>query len=197
MPKLTVPKIKFDQQPVLREKVFFFIALAGLLMLFVNVFWEPLGIKLTKVRAELKNATLEVDTLTRLIESTKMQLRIAQSIPKREVEVDARIQQMLERKVVDPLSEVHSVVGMISGRKFSRGTKIDDVDIGTMVEKSNYWMVPIRIQISSRYGGIRRFFTTLEKMHRPVVVDRFDLREGQEDGKIEGSIDIVLYIVKH
>jgi Tfp pilus assembly protein PilO len=196
MAKLTIPKINFDQQPVLREKVFFFIALSGLLVLFVNLFWGPLSLKFAKVRTDYTNVKVEVDMLTRLIESTRTQLRVAQSIPKREVEVDDHIKKMLERKVVDPLSDVHSTVAIISGRKFARGTKIEDVKIGTMVEKDDYWMVPITIQLASRYGGVRSFFSALEKMDRPVVVDRFDLREGQDEGMIEGSIDIVLYIVK-
>jgi len=196
MRKLKMPKISLDQQPNVREKIFFLIAMAGLLLLFVNTLWEPISMKMNTTRQELVNVRLESDTIKRLVESTKSQLRVQQSVPKRRVKVDEKVKKMLERKIVDPLSEVHSVMGIISSKKFSGKVKIDDVNIGEMEEKDNYWMVPISLQVTSRYGGMRSFFGALEKIDRPIVVQNFDLRESSEGRLIKGSIDVVLYIVK-
>ncbi len=196
MIKLKVPKIHLDQQPSMREKIFFALALGGLLLLFVNVAWTPQAEKIEKARTEMGNLRIERDGLKRLIDATKSQLRIQRDVPKGQTEVDEKVKRILARTVVDPLSEVHDVVGKITSRRFARGVKIEDVDVGEMSDSESYQMIPIAIDVVGRYGGILHFFQSLEKMERPLVVNRFTLKEGEEEGRIEGRVDVELYIIK-
>ncbi|MFH1830838.1 MAG: type 4a pilus biogenesis protein PilO [Pseudomonadota bacterium] len=196
MHKLRISKFSLDQEPSLREKFFFVIVLGGLMLLFVNVFWEPQADRIKTERSELNNIKLEVDALQRLIDSTKTQLALQKKAPQKELEVDQKVKSMLERKVVDPLAEVHATVGLLSSRRFSRKVKVEDITIGDIVEKENYLMVPISIQLYGRYGGMQGYFKALERIDRMLLIKSFNLRAGEEDGTVKALLDVELYMVK-
>ena len=196
MRKLKLPTVSLDQPMNAREKIFSAIIMVVLLILFMNLFWTPQSATIEAQRSDLENVRMEMDAIKRLIDSAKNQLMIQREFPKKKKKADEKVERMMDRTVVDPLSEIHSTIGLLSSRRFSRKVEVEDVNIGDTVEREEYSEVPIYVQLSARYGGLIQFFGKLENIDRPMVVKGFELDEGGDEGIIEGSIDVVLFIVK-
>jgi Tfp pilus assembly protein PilO len=196
MSKLKLPDIKLGQSMNVREKIFSGIIAVVILIFFINLFWTPQSEMIEVERSALENVEMEMDAIKRLIDSAKSQMSIQRSVPQRKARVDEKVKRLLERKVVDPLSEIHSTVGYLSSKKFSRSVKVDDVNIGEMAERDNYYAVPIHIELTSRYGALVQYFAKLENINRPLVIKGFDLDRGGEEGIIDCAVDVELYIVK-
>jgi len=190
--------MNLEQEPSFREKIYFAAVLGGLMLLFVNVFWEPQAEKIKTERSTLNGIKLEVDAVKLLIDFTKNQLAMQQmEAPKQQIEINEKVKRVLERKVVDPQADIHSTVGLLAGKRFSRKVKIDDISIGNALEKETYSMVPMTIQLRGRYGNIQSYFIALERIDRPLVVKRFTFRDDKDNtGLIKATLDIELYIVK-
>lgn len=199
MAKLAMRKLNLDQALSGREKLFFVIAAAGVLLFFVNWLLSPIGSKITMQKAEMKNIEIQVDGLQKLIEGLKTQGVSQAPEPRKEMPLDDRTKRMLDRKVIDPLTEVHSTVELLNNRRVAKGVKIDDIKVGNMVEKDAYSMVPLSINFEGRYGAVQGYFSSLEGFDRPLFVRRFQLKSVQETGgggAVNASAEVDLYIVK-
>ena len=195
--KIETLKTRLDQRVTAREKVFFVVTLIGLLILFINVFWQPQLEIIKAGRKDLVGLEQQADALSGLIEATKRQLLMEQSVPKEEMKLDERTKKMLERRVVDPLSEIHASVGLLSSRRLSRSVKVDDVDIGQMVEQENYSVVPISLHLKGRFGAIQNYFSSLKNLDRPLIVKTFRLSGNAASvGMVDVSVDLELFISK-
>jgi len=189
--------MRLDQRLTLREKVFFVAALIGLLILFINMIWTPQGEVIKRRKKEINGVEQQAQAIEGLIETTKQQIAIEQSVPKEEVKIDEHTKKMLERKVVDPLAEIHSTVGLLSSRRVARGIKVDDIDIGEMVSQETYSVVPLSLHVRGRFGAIQGYIANLKKLNRPIVVKSFRLiREVGSAGMVDLSADMELFMPK-
>lgn len=195
MASLRLPKVSWDQEPTMREKLFFGIAIVGLLFFFLNAFWTPGADKISARKIEVKSVQGQIDAMRKLLESTQQQL-VSQNVERKPLPPsDDRVRKLVERRVIDPVEEVHNVVALLSSRKLSRGSKVDDVSVGQTIEKETYSMVPISIRLSGRYGAIQSYFESLEQAEMPIVVRRFTLN-ADVGGIVTAAIEVELYIVK-
>ncbi len=198
MTKLKLPKFNLDQELTLREKVFFALAIIGLLIFFWNTVLDPLSLRLASRLQEEKNLNGQIEGLKKLIDGTRMQLNIQSKFAHEAEQLDEKTKRMLERKVVDPLSEIHSTVSILSSRNTAKGVRINDVHVGDIVDNKTYSVVPLSIDLSARYGAVQTFFSTLENLDRPFAVRRFNLKRGEDVSGpyVKASIDADLYIIK-
>ena len=197
-PKIETSKARLDQRVTMREKVFFVVALIGTLVLFVNMLWQPQMEVMKNDRKNLKGLEQQVNMLSGLIEATKRQLLMEQGMPKEEgMKLDERTKKMLERRVVDPLSEVHATIGILGSRRFSRSVKVGDVDVGEMVERESYSVVPISLRLRGRFGAVQNYFSSIKNLNRPVVIKTFQFsRDAASVGMVYVSADLELFIPK-
>ena len=195
MLKMHFPKLSLDQEPTGREKIFFAVAVIGLFVLFLNLLWSPIANKVAAGKVDLNNMTVQTEGMRKLIETTKQALTVQTLEKNQGAPVNDVVRRILDRKVVDPLEEIHNVVALLGSRKLSRNTKIDDVSVGQTVEKDNYSMVPISVRLTGRYGAIQGYFTAIEGSEMPLLIRRFTL-SADAGGSISASIDVELYIIK-
>jgi len=196
--KTEMAKMRLDQPPTLRERVFFVVVMGGLLLIFVNIYWTPQSKVIEKRRSEARDLIQQVEALQAMIETTRLQLTMEQTRPQKELNLDERTKKMLERKVVDPLSEIHNTVNQLSSRRLAQGVVVDNIDIGDKVERETYILVPLSMHLTARYGSIQGYITAVKNLNRPIVVRKFNLsRSAGGGGQIEMTVDMELYIPKN
>jgi len=195
--KLDMPKMKMDQRVTGREKLFFVAALVGMLIMFVNLAWTPQAAEIVNLKNQATEVGQQIDALEQLIESTQQQLAIEQSAPKKEVKLDEYTRKLLERRVVDPLAEIHQTIGQLTSRRIARGVKVDDVEVGDTIDQEAYSVVPLVLHVRGRYGAVLNYLAALKTIGRPLIVKQFRLsREGGKVGKIDVTADMELFISK-
>lgn len=199
MRSLRLPKVSLDQEPTLREKLFFGVAAVGVFVLFLNLFWSPLADRIGLKKTERQNIAVQLDGLQKLVDASRQHLgaqaKKVQGGPQGAA-ADPYVQRLLERKVLDPLDEVHKVVGLLGSRKLARNVKVDDVSIGEEVQKGNYTMVPLSVRLTARYGALQPYVAALEHADFPLLVRRFTLTANPGEGNISATFEVELYIIR-
>jgi Tfp pilus assembly protein PilO len=196
MAKLGMQKISLDQELSLREKFFFAIVLVGIFILFLNVLWEPQATRLQVERASYVSLKGQVDALQQLIDATKGLYAKQAGDKKGAAAVSAAVKRILEHRVVDPTTETHDVVNYLSGRGIARNVTVQDVKVGSPVEKLTYTMVPITLTVSGRFGAIMGFFASIERLDKPVIVRRFSMDRSAKGQGIDVGVELEQYLVK-
>ena len=195
--KLQMPKVNLDQELSLREKVFLVAVLVGVLLLFLNVLWEPLSTRMDAERATFVALEGQVSSLEQLIDATRGLFAAQEGGKKEEAKVDERVKRFLEKKVLDPTEATHDAVTYLGSRELSRGLTIRDIKVDPASEKTSYTMVPISLHAVGRYGAILSYFSSLEKLDRPIVVRRFTVSKAAEQGgSIDARLEAELYLPK-
>ncbi len=199
MRSLRLSKVSLDQEPTLREKLFFGVAAVGVFALFLNLFWSPLADRISLRKTERQNVQVQIDGLQKLVDASKEHLGAQAKKPEKAPKgapVDAHVQRMMDRRVLDPLDEVHKVVALLGSRKVARNVKVDDVSVGEEVEKGSYTMVPISVRLTARYGALQPYVAALEHAEFPLVVRRFTLTSNPGGGTISAMFEVELYIIR-
>lgn len=196
--KVDIPKMRLEQRLTVRERIFFIVVLIGVLMLFVNYVWKPRSEIIKQRKTEIKEIEQQASALESLVESTKQQLFVEQSAPNNAPKLDEHIKKMLERKVIDPLSEIHTTVSMLSGRKLAQGVKVNDVEIGDQVDHETYVSVPISLNVTARFGSLQTYNGALRRLNRPIIVRKLNInRSASGAGLIDVSMELELFIPKN
>lgn len=200
MLNLRLPKVSLDQEPTVREKLFFAVAAVGVFALFLNLFWSPLADRISAKKAEKQNIAVQLDGLRKLVEASKQHLGVQAPKPESGPQgavADRHVQRLLERKVLDPLDEVHKVVALLGSRKLAHNVKVDDVSVGEEVRKNDYTMVPLSVRLTARYGALQPYVAALEHAELPIVVRRFTLTAIPGGSGINATFEVELYIIRH
>jgi len=196
--KIGLPKIKLDQDMVLRERMFFAAALAGLAFFFFTNFWTPLSERVGSLRAELNNLEVQAVALEKLLELTREKLSQASAAKEEKgPEIDDRIRKILERRVTDITEEVNSTVDKLGSRHTARRVKVGKVNVGDRIEMPGYIVVPIDVELQGPYTGIQNFMEKVEDLDRPVVIRSFEMKlDSTSPGQLMSSLRIELYIAR-
>jgi Tfp pilus assembly protein PilO len=195
MTKPRMKKLNLEQEATLREKAIFAAAVVGLLILFISNLWSPMSAGFDEKRAEVAKVKTEVDSLQALLDAAKAQIAARASVASQPQKVDERVEKMLKQRYIDPLSEVHAAVALLSSRKVARRLKLENVSVGDTVDKNSYSIVPITFEFTGVYGAIQTFISAIENAEKPVLVRRFDLKQ-EGSGQISGTIEVELYVIK-
>ncbi len=196
--KVDVSKMRLEQRLTMRERIFFVVVLIGVMMLFVNYVWKPRSEIIKQKKMEIKEIEQQSSALESLVESTKQQLFVEQSAPNKAPKLDEHIKKMLERKIVDPLSEIHTTVSILSGRKLARGVNVNDVEIGDKVDHETYVSVPISLNVTARFGSLQAYNNALRRLNRPIIVKKLNInRSASGSGLIDVSMELELFIPKN
>ncbi|MFH0799341.1 MAG: type 4a pilus biogenesis protein PilO [Pseudomonadota bacterium] len=193
-----MPKIKLDQEPVLREKVLFAAVLLGIFIIFSNYLWSPHVKKTKLLGSELAGLEQQADAVKKLIDATQTQLSKRQSEPKASPKGDARAKGVLERRVSDPSEEINSVVGMMATGLLAKRVKIKNVTVGNRIDKATYLVVPVGIDFAGQYSSIQNYMEAIEAIDRPLVVKSIGVKSDKDShSNLNTILSIELYIVKH
>lgn len=197
MAKIAMGKINWDQEPVLREKLFFGLALLALLYLFLSYFWTPLSDRVDLARGEAKGVSVQTDGLRKLIDLTKEQMTKISGEPKQKAAVDERVKRILARRVGSVTDEINATVDLLASRNFARRVKVRRVDMGERAETPNYIAVPLMIELEGPFTGIQGYLDAMERLERPIVVQKFSIQPDKErTSSLVTAIDAELYIPK-
>lgn len=190
-------KINWDQEPALREKVFFGVALVALLYLFASSLWAPLSDRVSAVRAEARGIGPQAEGIRKLIDMTREQMTKVHREPKAEEAVDGRVQRILARRVGSVADEINTTVDLLASRNFARRVQVRRVDLGERTEKPSYVVVPLMIELEGPYTGIQGYLEAMDRLERPIVVQKFTMQPDQgRAGSLVTAIDAALYVPK-
>lgn len=198
MAKMGLPKIKLDQEPSSRERIFFGLALVGLAFFFLNVLWTPSSDEVARIRAEKNNLKVQSEAIQKLVELTKEKLAQA-SATKQEKgpQIDEGLQKLLERRVTDIAEEVNSTVDRLGSRQVARRVKVSRVNVGDRIEMPGYLLVPIEVDLRGPYTGIQNFMEAVEGLDRPVAIRSFEMKLDHENpGQLAAALNVELYIAR-
>ena len=192
-------KIKWDQEPTLREKFFFIIVIVGILIFFYNTLWEPRAKKLREVSSQVDILTDQAAAIGKLIEATQLQIAKGKTEPgsKAEPEMDVRVKNILERRVVDPIEEVNNTAAMLQDGAIRMRLNVKKMDVGDKIEKGSYSVVPISAEIYGPYLSVINYLDKLESIDRPIVVKSFKMQSDKSTlGNLDLSMEVNLYFAK-
>ncbi len=197
MAKLSLPKIKLDQEPSIRERIFFGAALVGLFLLFVNTFWTPTSEAMSRLRLEKKSLTIQAQAMEKLIQAARDQMARRPVKAEGVSKVDERVQKIIERRVVDMAEEINSTVDALGSRKVAKRVKVKKIGIGDRVDMPGYTVIPISLELQGPYTGVQTFMESVESIERPVVIQSFDMGlDKEKPGELNATLNVDLYIAK-
>lgn len=195
--KLALPRIKLDQEPSIRERIIYVVALAGVAIFFMNTFWSPMTKNVARIQSEKKNLVQQVDAFQKLIDTTKTQLMQTKAETKKEPEIDEHVQKILDRKIADPTEEMNATVDQLGGRTVAKRIKVKKIDLGVRTDMKGYSVAPITIDILGPYTAVQYYLEAIEGMDRAVVVRSIDIKRPPESQQeLETSLVVDLYIPK-
>lgn len=197
MMQFKFPKMKLDQEPTMRERIFFGVVLLGIFFLFANFFWTPRMQGIKAAKSDLMGVTQQIDALQKLIDAIESQLTKKTEAPKDEPKMDEQVRKILERRVSDPADEINSTVDLLGSRQMVGRLKVKNITIGDRVERKTYSVVPLSVELEGSYTGIQGYLHAIENLERPMAVGSFDLASDREMmGLIVSKIEVELYLPK-
>lgn len=198
MPKLGVGNVSLNREPSAREKVFFFVVVAIMLILFLDSLWKPETKKIIILKTQLNSIEMQRESAKRLIDATHTQIEKTKTEPKQHLETDDFVKKVLEREVVDETDEMNSIADLLGSKKLTRKVTVSKVEIGSRTDTQNYIEVPITVQFEGRYSGVRDYFKAVEALERAVIIDSFKIvRNKEKTSLLEVTLEIMFYMPKN
>lgn len=194
---MALHKIKWEQEPGLREKVFFGALLVASLYFFAATLWMPLSDRVRAVREEGRNLEGQADGIQKLLDLTREQMAKMAEQDQKPSSVSGWTKKVLERRVSDVHGEVNKTIDLLAHRGFSRRIKVRRVDTGDRTETPNYTMVPFQIEIDGPYTGVQSYLEAVERLERAIVVRKLAMRVDEaRAGSLVTTVDAELYVAK-
>lgn len=192
-----IPRIKLDQETTRRERVFFAVAVVGILIFFHSALWSPRTEALKARRAELKSIQVQTDAMRKLVETTRAQIGRLGGELKKEGRVDERVEKMMELRAVDPAEEINTTADLLSHRTIARRVQVRGVTVGARADKANYTVVPMTVEFTGPFTGVEGYLRTIENLDRPLAVKSFEMRADKgAPGVLNTTMEVELYIPK-
>lgn len=189
--------INLDAKPSSREKVLFGFALIGVLIVISNYIWAPQSKVTGGIKQEIANLDQQVDATKTLIQATDTQLQQLSQAPQGSAQLDTQMNEMLNRRVVDPTDEANTTMDLLSSRQNTRRVDIKNISLGTQTEGKDYNTIPITVEVNGRFSGIQNYIEMIEKLPRPLVVRAIDMKTSPEAaGVLVTTLKLDLLILK-
>lgn len=195
--KFHFTKVDLNQEPTLREKALFVVAMLGVFVLFLNYLWVPQAKRIRTLRIDLRGVNMQAEAVGKLVDATRTQLAKQKGQMPAEPQQEDLTKRILERRVLDPADEINSTIDLLGSRRLVRRLKIKGVDLGDRIEKDAYTIVPMAVRIEGRYAAVQAYLSALERVERPLVVRSFDIKSVQNaPGILDTVVNVNLFIVK-
>ncbi len=186
-----------NKEPVLREKILFVAALLCIFVLFYNFVIGTTSQKIIGLRKDLKGIQSEAGSIKQLIRVTESQLSKQTNSKPKKIEVNSRIQKIIDRRVVDQTEEINDTVHLLNSRDIARRVQIKEVSPGEYIDAGKFTIVPITVVLEGRYSGVSGYMSSLENIARPTIIRAVSLETLPETpGVLKASLLVYLYMVK-
>jgi len=186
-----------NKEPVFREKILFVAALLCIFVLFYNFVVGATSQKIVGLRKDLKGIQSEAGSIKQLIRVTESQLSKQTNSKPKKIEVNSRIQKIINRRVVDQTEEINDTVHLLNSRDIARRVQIEEVSPGEHIDAGKFIIVPITVVLEGRYSGVSGYMSSLENIARPAIIRAVSLETLPETpGVLRASLLVYLYMVK-
>ncbi len=188
--------MNLNKTPSLREKVMFVGVLLTVLYLFYDYFWTTLDVKIIQAKSRFDTTHEMVKKVEDQIDLLTKQIQVSQTAGKKHTNLAENVKQILKRRIVDINDEINATIQELGSANFSKSIQIKQIKMGRKVEEKNYLKVPIVIDLTGRYTAIRRYFESIEKMLRPVIIDTFSIEKNGMSKLLSVNMKLTLYLPK-
>ena len=154
-----------------REKILFFLTVGAILYAAVFLLYLPKAAERRQLHAEKTALEQEVKTLSLTLPTLAQ--KIDEDGPRSSSETGALFLALSD----DSLSKV---LEEIAHAARSRDVQLLDLRPGVIEKRDTYDVLPIQLKTRSRFHNFDRYLATLEKLPRPVIVDRMKIETTQE-----------------
>lgn len=194
--------IDWKQEAQGRERIYFFIFLLLVPVMFGRVLWGPKRAETAHKKKDLEAVMLQVETLKkRLGDVKKIQASRAAAQPVEAVVqsqgVDERFAPYLSGAVRSRQDVMSEIVGRLTGPNALQGLALNGHSIGVDVDAGIYLAIPLEVNIEGPFAALVRYFDAVEKMPLLLTIDNIALSTPPETpAKIQSKLSTTAYVVK-
>lgn len=191
--ELGFSKMDWNEEPSLREKIYFGAIFFLIAFAMMRLFWFPTQDVIQKKKQEINNIALQITTLQKFIDIDK---RIAPAKQADDLgDAGREIEKVLKSMPRDPRKIVSSVIRDITSRNRLGSVVLKNVAFQTAVTKGGYALVPVELSITGTFSAIQNYFSSLEKQKYLFTIDNVKFETtGQQSGLITVGITASIYV---
>lgn len=190
---LTFSKIDWGEEPSVREKIYFVIVLVMILFAMMRLFWQPGAERIKKSKQEMRNISLQIDTLKKFIEIDKKIAERKPAVPQKMA--NEHIANALKKITDNPREVISGIIKEITSRKLMGNVTLNNLSFQTATARSGYTSVPVSLSAVGTFSSLQKYFSAMEKIDYLFTIDNVKLRLSTEHpGLIQADLDGSIYV---
>lgn len=182
---------RWNDEPKLREKLMFGVAVLGVVVLFFDMLFTPLSERRETLLKDEKAVAAQVKSVQSAIAKMKEDLASRVQAVRPPPKMDERSRRILGRKFGDVGEETTAIVDVLGGRHVASRVKVQKVSVGQQVDMQSYIDVPLSIELQGTYTAVLNYLEFIERIDQPLFVKAVRLQREREGG---GTLQVVLTI---
>ncbi|PIR17778.1 MAG: hypothetical protein COV46_02715 [Deltaproteobacteria bacterium CG11_big_fil_rev_8_21_14_0_20_49_13] len=189
---------QFDlkQEAGSRERIYFIIILLLIVVAFARWFYIPKIKQAKLLRVEIKNQSMQIDTLRQFAKLKIPTLQPQQADQQATFKTGTMFEKAVEESSKSEQQVIADIVRMLTSNNVLNGVSVSGMNFMPEVNKGNYSTVPIEINLEGKYSGMLNYLGHVEKFGKLVTTDNIELTTSEKaPNVVKAKIDASIYVV--
>lgn len=179
-----------------RERIYFIIILLLIVVAFARWFYIPKIKQAKLLRVEIKNQSMQVDTLRQFAQLKIPTLQPLEADQQATFKTGTRFEKAVEESSRSQQQVIAGIVKMLTSNNVLNGVSISGMNFASEVNRGTYSTIPIDISLEGKYSGVLNYLGHVEKFGKLVTADNIELETSDKASNIvNAKIYASIYVV--
>lgn len=193
---LDISQIDLKQEAAGKEKIYFAIILLLIVVTFARWFYIPKVKEIKLLKVEVKNASLQIDTLKQFANLKLPTLQTQPQNHNQQIKSGTKFEKAIEESMKSQQQVVADIVRQLTSQNVLNNVSISGMSFGSEVDKGGYGLIPVSIDVDGRYAGILGYLEHIETFGKLITVDNVELTtDAKSPTYVKAKLNMNIYVV--
>lgn len=192
--ELNFSQIDLKQEGSGRERVFFAVILACIVILFARWLYLPKLAQMKMFKAEIKGSLLQIGMLKPFVQFKLPE--VAAPTAQQNMSAGTKFERAIEEHMGSQQRVVAEIIKALSTANALRGVTMSGINLGAEVNKGVYGAVPLTIDLEGKYSGVVSYLASIERLGKLITIDNIELKVKEGSGSVvQARVAMNVYMV--